>query len=78
MRASGQQKLLAAPNAGPYQVVAKGANTYTIHVGQRQEIISVDRLKVHTGFGTVSPSEAASRGRPPKKPDSPTVQPVTL
>ena len=47
MRVGGQQKPLAAPYAGPYLVVSKGAKTFTIQVGQRQEIVSVDRLKPH-------------------------------
>jgi hypothetical protein len=33
---------------GPYHVVATGVKTFTIHVGQRQKIVSVDRLKAHT------------------------------
>jgi hypothetical protein len=49
-----QQKPLAAPYAGPYLVVSKGAKTFTIQVGQRQEIVSVDQLKPHTGLGPVS------------------------
>jgi hypothetical protein len=65
VRVAGQQRRLAAPYAGPYLVVSKGAKTFTIQVGQRQEIVSVDFLKAHTGLGPVSPAEAASRGRPP-------------
>jgi hypothetical protein len=77
VRVCGQQRLLAAPYAGPYLVVSKGAKTFTIHVGQRLEIISVDRrLKAHTGLGPVSPAEAASRGRPPNMPAAPSVQPA--
>ena len=49
MRVGSQQKPLAAPYAGPYLVVSKGGKTFTIQVGQRQEIVSVDRLKPHTG-----------------------------
>jgi hypothetical protein len=68
VRVGGQQKPLAAPYAGPYLVVSKGAKTFTIQGGQRQEIVSVDRLKPHTGLGPVFPAEAASRGRPPRMP----------
>ncbi len=74
VRVGGQQKLLAAPYAGPYLVISKGAKTFTIQVGQRQEIVSVDRVKPHTGLGPVSPAEAASRGRPPRMPAAPSVQ----
>ncbi len=73
VRVGGQQKPLAAPYTGPYLV---GAKTFTIQVGQRQEIVSVDRLKPHTGLGPVSPAEAASRGRPPRMPAVPSVQPA--
>ncbi len=40
---------LVAPYAGPYLVVSKGAKTFTIQLGQRQEIVSMDHLKAHTG-----------------------------
>ena len=72
----GQQRPLAAPYAVLYLVVSKGAKTFTIQVGQRQEIMWVDRLKAHTGLGPVSPAEAASCGRPPRMPAAPTVQPA--
>jgi hypothetical protein len=49
VRVGGQQKPLAAPYAGPYQVMAAGAKNFTIQVGQRQEVIFVDCLKAHTG-----------------------------
>ncbi len=71
VRVGGQQKPLAAPYAGPYLVLSKGAKTFTIQVGQRQEIVSVDRLKPHTGLGPVS------RGRPPKMPAAPSIQPAS-
>ncbi len=74
VRVGGQQKPLAARYAGPYVVVSKGAKTFTIQVGQRQEVISVDRLKAHTGLSPVLPAEDASRGRPPKKPTPVSVQ----
>ncbi len=77
VRIGGQQKPLAAPYAGPFLVLSKGAKTFTIQVGQRQEIVSVDRLKPYTGLGPVSPAEAASRGCPPKMPAAPSIQPAT-
>jgi len=77
VRVGGQQKPLAAPYAGPYLVVSKGAKTFTIQVGQRQEIVSVDRLKPHTGSGPLTPAEAASRGRPPKMSAAPSIQPAS-
>ena len=77
VRVGGQQKPLAAPYAGPYLVVSKGAKTFTIQVGQRQEIVSVDRLKPHTGPDPITPTEAASRGRPPTMPAAPSIQPAS-
>jgi hypothetical protein len=77
VQVGGQQKPLAAPYAGPFLVLSKGAKTFTIQVGQRQEIVSVDRLKPHTGLGPVSPAVAASRGRPPKMPAAPSIQPAS-
>jgi hypothetical protein len=79
VRVGGQQKKkpLAAPYAGPYLVVSKGAKTFTIQVGQQQEIVSVDWLKPHTGLGPVSPAEAASHGRPPKMPAASSIQPAS-
>ncbi len=44
-------------------MIFKGAKTFTIQVGQMQEIVSVDRLKAHTGPSPVSLAEAASLGR---------------
>jgi hypothetical protein len=60
-------KPLAAPYASPCLVVSKGAKTFTVQVDQRQ-VISVGRLKAHTGLSPVSPAEAISRSCPPKKP----------
>ncbi len=37
---------------------------------------TVDRLKPNTGMGPDSPAEAASRGRPPRMPAAPSVQPA--
>jgi hypothetical protein len=52
----GQQRSLAATYADPYLVVSKGAKSFTIQVGQRQVIVSVDRLKANTDLGPVSPA----------------------
>jgi hypothetical protein len=62
VRVGDQPKLLAASYASPYLMVSKGAKTFTIQVGQRQELVSVNRLKVHPGLGPVSPAEAAPCG----------------
>jgi hypothetical protein len=58
-------------------MVATGAKTFTIQVGQSLEIISENRLKAHTGSSLVSPAMAASHGHTPKKPAGPTIQSAT-
>ncbi len=63
MYVGGQQKPLAASYAGPYLVVSKGAKTFTIQVGQRQKIISVDHLEADTGPYPVSPEAVDMNGR---------------
>jgi hypothetical protein len=77
MRVGGQQKPMTHPYASPYLVVSKGAKTFTIQVGQRQEVISVDRLKAHIGLSPVSPTEAVSCGSPTKKPAATSIQPAS-
>jgi hypothetical protein len=77
VRVGGQQNPLAAPYAGPYQVVAAGAKNFTIQVGQRQEVISVDRLKAHTGVpARCLLQRLPPLGRPLKKSATSTIQPV--
>jgi len=53
-----------APYASPFRMVSK--RTLTIQVGQRQETISMDRLKAHTGLSPVAPVKAASAAAPPR------------
>ena len=76
MRVGGQQRPLAAPYAGPYQVIERGAKTFKIQIGSMTEVVSVDRLKAHTGPAPVAVAEATSRGRPKKKTATPSVQPA--
>jgi hypothetical protein len=71
MQVGGQQKPLTAPYAGPYQVVAKRGEDLH-HPGGPE---AGDLLKALTGSSPVSTAEAATRGRPTKKPAAPTSQP---
>jgi len=50
---------------GPFAVVARGPKVFKIQVGDRQESISVDRLKPHLGSSPVVPAAPPARGRPP-------------
>ncbi len=48
--------------AGPYTVLDRGEKVFRLHVGERDETVSVDRLKPHTGAagGTAKARSAAS------------------
>ena len=76
VRVGGQQRPLAAPYAGPFLVMEKGAKVFKVQIGHNVEAISVDRLKAHTGPSPVQPAAATPRGRPKKQPAAPSVQPA--
>ena len=41
---------------GPYPVAFRTPKAFTIDLGGRQEVVSVDRLKPHLGLAPVDPS----------------------
>jgi hypothetical protein len=51
--------------AGPYAVLERGEKVFRLQVGDREEAVSVDRLKPHTGAEPVQPAAQPKRGRPP-------------
>ena len=51
---------------GPYPVASRTPKAFTIDLGGRQEVVSVDRLKPHLGLAPVDPSTAPRRGQPPR------------
>ena len=55
----------SAPYRGPYLVAKRGEKAFHVHIGGRQEVISVDRLKPHLGAAPLLPATAPRRGRPP-------------
>jgi hypothetical protein len=55
---------LAPFYVGPYEVRSKHAKTFTLKVGDKSEVVSVDRLKPHTGTTPVVPAAPPARGRP--------------
>jgi hypothetical protein len=65
VRRGGCAPPLAPLYAGPYEVKERHAKTFVIRVGTRDEVVSVDRLKPHTGPAPVSPASPPTRGRPP-------------
>ncbi len=55
---------LAPLYMGPYEVLAKHAKTFTLKMGDKSEVVSVDRLKPHTGTSPVAPAAPPVWGRP--------------
>jgi hypothetical protein len=63
---------------GPFKVLEAGDKTFRVLIGDREEVVSVDRLKPHLGAGPVSPVSPPTRGRPPlQKSSSSTSAPVS-
>jgi len=50
---------------GPFRVLAAGDKCFVLQVGNRQETVSVDRLKPHLGLAPATPALPPRRGRPP-------------
>jgi hypothetical protein len=59
---------LAPVYSGPFEVLTMHAKTFTLRVGDKSEVVSVDRLKPHTGPGPVLPASQPARGRSPAVP----------
>jgi transposase InsO family protein len=51
--------------ARPYAVLERGEKVFRLQVGDREEAVSVDRLKPHMGAEPVQPAAPPKRGRPP-------------
>ena len=65
VRRGGTLPPLAPLYAGPYAVLERGEKVFRLQVGDREEAVSVDRLKPHTGAEPVQPAAPPRRGRPP-------------
>jgi len=61
---------LSPPYAGPFRVLRRGPKFFTLRMGQREETVSVDRLKPHLGLSPSAPAEPPLRGRPRLHPPS--------
>jgi hypothetical protein len=65
---------LVPPYSGPYKVLRKGPKVFHIEVGGVEQLVTVDRLKPHTGGAAADPpatQAARPRGaahRPPQRP----------
>jgi hypothetical protein len=55
---------------GPYRVISGGDKCFTVEIGGKAEVVSIDRLKPHLGQALISPAPPLARGCPPKPPSS--------
>jgi Integrase core domain len=65
IRRDGVAHALAAKYDGPYSVLVAGPKYFRVAVGNKQEVVSVDRLKPHAGEDPERPAVPPRRGRPP-------------
>jgi hypothetical protein len=56
--------------AGPYRVISGGDKCFTVEIGGKAEVVSIDRLKPHLGQALIAPAPPPTRGRPPKPPST--------
>ena len=59
---------LSSQYLGPYKVLERNVNTFKIRVGDKDDLISVNRLKPCFCEGPVQPAIPPRRGRPPRRP----------
>jgi transposase InsO family protein len=71
IRRGGVAKPLSTEYSGPYRVVQRSPKFFTVDLGDRQDTISVDRIKPHLGTAPVTPAVAPRRGRPPRSATTP-------
>ena len=50
--------------SGQNKILASGLKVFRLQVGEREETVSIDRLKPHRGAAPVQPAQPPSRGRP--------------
>jgi hypothetical protein len=68
IRRGGRVPPLEPLYVGPCEVIRKSAKTFTVRLGNKEEAVSVDRLKAHSGPGPVQSASPPLRGRPPARP----------
>jgi len=64
VRKGGPGTPLSPLYSGPYQVLSSGPKVFKLRVGERVEVVSIDRLKPHRGAAPVQPAQPPARGRP--------------
>ena len=65
VRRGGVKLPLTPAYSGPFVVVSKSPKCFVLDLGDRQESVSVDRLKPHAGLTVFTPAMAPRPGRPP-------------
>ena len=65
VRHSGVSRPLTPAYSGPFLVIERSPKSFKIDLGDRCDIVSVDRLKPHLGAAPLLPAAAPRRGRPP-------------
>ena len=66
IRKGGTCRPLANKWSGPYKVKEKGNKVWKLLVGDRLEVVSVDRLQAHQGAVDPEAAQPPQRGRPRK------------
>ena len=64
VRRGGSMPPLTPPYSGPFPVLARTPKFFRLLIGQKEEVVSVDRLKPHTGQQPVEAPPPPSRRRP--------------
>jgi hypothetical protein len=70
IRCGGTVPSLQPLYAGLYQVLSGGDKCFTVEIGGKAEVVSIDRLKPHLGQALIAPAPPLARRRPPKPPTS--------
>ena len=65
IRKGGSTTPLADSYEGPFHVLARDKKTVTVQIGERQDIVSRDRVKPHLGESDPVPAKMRGRGQPP-------------
>jgi hypothetical protein len=65
VRKGGTVPPLSPLYSGPSKVLSSGPKVFRLQVGEREESVSIDRLKLHRGAAPVQPAQLPARGRPP-------------
>ena len=69
VRRDGHRAPLTARYDGPYQVLTRQPKFFHLLVGEREDTVSIDRLKPATVPTGTQPAKAPKRGRPPLPPE---------